>query len=92
MKDVEWIPQVARAGLAIITRDRRIQDRIAEKDTVVASNAKMFAITSPEQLQKMGSAGGRGHSMASDAAGGRGAWAVHRQLDAYVLEADGALA
>jgi hypothetical protein len=54
MKDVEWIPQVARAGLAIITRDRRIQDRIAEKDTVVASNAKMFAITSPEQLEKWG--------------------------------------
>jgi PIN domain-containing protein len=53
-KDPVWIPQVARAGLAIITRDRRIQDRVGEKDMVVASNARMFAMTSPEPLDKWG--------------------------------------
>jgi hypothetical protein len=52
--DEIWIPIVARAGLAIITRDKRIQDRVSEKDTVVASNARMFAITSPEQLDNWG--------------------------------------
>jgi hypothetical protein len=45
---------VARADLAIITRDRRIQDRLSEKDAVVAYNARMFAITSQEQLDNWG--------------------------------------
>lgn len=53
-KDEIWIPTVAKAGLAIITRDRRIQDRVSEKDMVVASNARMFAITSKEQLDGWG--------------------------------------
>jgi hypothetical protein len=48
--DDVWIPVVARADLAIITPDRRIQDRLSEKDAVVAYNARMFAITSQEQL------------------------------------------
>jgi hypothetical protein len=52
--DEVWIPMVSRDGLAIITRDRRIQDRVAEKDAVVASNGRMFAITSPEQLNNWG--------------------------------------
>jgi hypothetical protein len=53
-KDEIWIPTVAKAGLAIITRDRRIQDRVSEKDMVIASNARMFAITSKEQLDGWG--------------------------------------
>lgn len=52
--DDVWIPEVARAGLAIITRDRRIQERTAEVDAVVAANARMFAITSTEQLDIWG--------------------------------------
>jgi hypothetical protein len=47
-------PVVARADLAIITRDRRIQDRLSERDAVVAYNARMFAITSQEQLDNWG--------------------------------------
>jgi hypothetical protein len=46
--DEEWIPQVTRAGMAIITRDTRIETRTAEKDQVLRSSARMFAITTPE--------------------------------------------
>jgi hypothetical protein len=52
--DEVWIPVVARAGLAVITRDKRIQEKVSEKDMVVASNARMFAITSREALNNWG--------------------------------------
>ncbi len=48
--DEVWIPEVARRGWAILTRDRRIQTRVSETAALLASNARMFAITSPEQL------------------------------------------
>jgi hypothetical protein len=47
-------PAVARAGLAIITRDRRIETRTSEINAVVPSRARMFAITSDEQLDNWG--------------------------------------
>lgn len=46
--DEEWIPAVAQAGLPIVTRDRRILTRTNEVNAVIASRARMFAITSPE--------------------------------------------
>ena len=49
-----WIPMVARAGLAIITRDRRIETRTSEINAVISSRARLFAITSPEQLNNWG--------------------------------------
>ena len=52
--DEIWIPKVSRDGMAIITRDKRIQDRVSEKDAVLASNGRMFAITSSEQLDNWG--------------------------------------
>lgn len=52
--DDVWIPEVTRAGLAIISRDRRIATRTAEKNAVLSSNARMFAITSPENLDVWG--------------------------------------
>lgn len=52
--DDVWIPQVARLGWAIITRDKRIQTRTWEVDAVAASNARMFAITSEENLDNWG--------------------------------------
>jgi hypothetical protein len=52
--DDVWIPAVARAGLAIITRDRRIETRTSEINAVVSSRARMFAITSDEQLDNWG--------------------------------------
>ncbi len=48
--DDVWIPAVTREGLAIITRDRRIQTRTNEKAAVLRSGARMFAITSKENL------------------------------------------
>ncbi len=38
----EWIPQVAAAGMAIISRDRAISRRRAEKDAILAADAQMF--------------------------------------------------
>jgi PIN like domain len=52
--DDVWIPAVTAAGLAIITRDRHIQERTSEKTAVVAANARMFAITSKDQLNNWG--------------------------------------
>jgi hypothetical protein len=48
--DNEWIPAVTQAGLAIITRDKHIARRSAEIREVIHAGARMFAITSPEQL------------------------------------------
>lgn len=52
--DHRWIPTVAQAGLAIITRDRHIQSRSSEVDAIVASSARMFTITAREQLTVWG--------------------------------------
>ena len=52
--DEEWIPTVTRAGLAIITRDRHIEARTNEKNIVLASGARMFAIVSEQQLDNWG--------------------------------------
>lgn len=52
--DEIWIPRVTQEGLAIITRDLHIGAKRAEKDAVVASRARMFAITSNETLDKWG--------------------------------------
>lgn len=49
--DDKWIPAVAKAGLAIITRDVHIATRTAEINEVIAASARMFAITSPEKLR-----------------------------------------
>jgi hypothetical protein len=51
MHDDEWIPTVSRAGMAIITRDKHIATRTAEKNEVIAASARMFAITTPGNLR-----------------------------------------
>jgi hypothetical protein len=48
--DDKWIPAVTKAGLAIITRDKHIATRTAEINEVIATRARMFAITTPENL------------------------------------------
>ena len=48
--DLVWIPQVARNGWSIITRDRQIGAYPAERDAVIVNNAKYFAIASSEKL------------------------------------------
>jgi hypothetical protein len=52
--DEVWIPAVTRAGMAIITRDKHIATRTAEKDQVLAAGARMFAITTRENLNVWG--------------------------------------
>lgn len=49
-EDLLWIPRVAREGWSIISRDRRIGAYPAERDAVIAYNAKMFTIASHEKL------------------------------------------
>ncbi len=49
--DTEWIPKVAAANLAIISRDRAISRRRVEIDAVLAAGAQMFAITDPGPLR-----------------------------------------
>jgi hypothetical protein len=49
-----WIPQVAAAGLAIVTRDKKIQTRTRELNAVFGAGARMFAITSDENLDRWG--------------------------------------
>lgn len=43
--DEVWIEEVTRAGMSIITRDRRIASRTSEVDAVIASRARVFALT-----------------------------------------------
>ena len=50
-RNTEWIPQVAAAGMAIISRDAVISRRRVEKDAILAAGAQMFAITDPGQLR-----------------------------------------
>lgn len=46
--DEVWIPQVARQGWLIITRDSRIQERPAEIDAVQAYGVRMVALASTD--------------------------------------------
>lgn len=45
--DMDWIPAVSAAGLAIITRDNKVLARRRELDTELASRAKLFATSGP---------------------------------------------
>jgi hypothetical protein len=47
-KDRIWIPETARQGWLIITRDSRIQDHRAEIEAVRSSSARMIALASDE--------------------------------------------
>lgn len=49
-KDREWIPTVASEGWIIITRDKRIRDRVAERQAVLDYGAKIFTIASKGNL------------------------------------------
>lgn len=52
LPDHEWLPIVGGQGWAVLTRDRRIERRPAERQAVIDYGVKLFAITSPEQLDK----------------------------------------
>lgn len=46
--DPEWIPFVASQGWLIITRDKRIQSRIAERVAVLRTGARMVNLAGPD--------------------------------------------
>ncbi len=48
--DSVWIPIVASNGWVILTRDKKIAERPAERQAVVDHRAKLVAITSHEKL------------------------------------------
>ena len=48
LKDEIWIPEVARRGWLIITRDRHIQDHPAEIAAVREHGAKMIALSAAD--------------------------------------------
>lgn len=48
VKDSEWIPEVARRGWLILTRDRHIQEHRLEIQAVREHGARMVALTGSE--------------------------------------------
>jgi PIN like domain len=48
--DYVWIPEAARQGWLIITRDRHIQDRPAEIEAVRASGARMINLAADDAI------------------------------------------
>lgn len=50
--DETWIPETARQGWLIITRDRRIQEHRAEIEAVRASGARMVNLASDDALDR----------------------------------------
>lgn len=51
-KDVDWLPKVARADWIIISRDRHIQHRPAERATLIGAGARMFRLDARHRLNK----------------------------------------
>lgn len=52
-KDIVWLPEVAKAGWLIITRDQRIRQKRAELAAVKEHRAKVVAIVSGDATEKM---------------------------------------
>jgi hypothetical protein len=50
MRDDVWIPETARQGWLIITRDRRIQEHRAEIEAVRVSGARMVTLAGTEAI------------------------------------------
>ena len=51
-KDADWIPIVAKAGWVIITRDRRMLNRPAEREAIIESGAKVVRFDARHELTK----------------------------------------
>jgi PIN like domain len=49
-RDEVWIPEAARQGWLIITRDRRIQEHRAEIEAVRVSGARMVTLAGAEAV------------------------------------------
>jgi PIN domain-containing protein len=52
--DTEWIPEVARRGWLIVTRDNKIAENRSEITAVRENNAKMAALNQRDAVDKWG--------------------------------------
>lgn len=53
-KDVVWVPEVAAFGWVVITRDRHITHRPAERGAVVANKARHITLDARTPLDRWG--------------------------------------
>jgi len=53
-KDTVWLPQVAAQGWVILTRDRRLRSRPAERQAILDNGAKVVILESRASLSKWG--------------------------------------
>jgi hypothetical protein len=51
-KDIDWIPLVSSQGWVIISRDRHIQHRPAERIALIDARARMFRLDARHGLNK----------------------------------------
>ena len=51
-KDQDWIPVVAKAGWVVITRDRRMLNRPAERQAILAHGARVVRFDARHELNK----------------------------------------
>jgi hypothetical protein len=51
-KDPDWIPKVAQAGWVVITRDRRMLNKPAERQAIVENNARVVRLDARHELTK----------------------------------------
>lgn len=52
-RDVDWIPRVATSGWVVISRDRHIQHRPAERAALIAARARMFRLDPRSSLNSL---------------------------------------
>jgi|SRR5579862_465213 len=53
-KDAQWIPEVASNGWVVITRDRHIQHRPAERAALFSAGARHVTLDARKQLDRWG--------------------------------------
>lgn len=51
-KDSDWIPTVAKAGWVVVTRDRRMLNRPAERQAILGSGARVLRFEAKRELTK----------------------------------------
>lgn len=76
-KDPDWIPRVAAEGWLVVTRDRRIQQRLGEINAVRDHGAKMINLGERRRAGSLGSARSLHVQVARDRGIGRNAWPFH---------------
>jgi hypothetical protein len=52
--DVDWVPKVAGLGWVIITRDRHIRHRPAEREALIEHKARLVTLDARRQLDRWG--------------------------------------